>query len=124
MTIVNRRRRMCLVAGGVFLFRGVGARDAPAEAEVRIARALRHAAIAAAERGRVNPAPATPEVVVEARDHFADHRASCHGNDGRGQTGMGQLMNPRVPDMTAPATRRRARRSAPGRSSRSRQRAA
>jgi mono/diheme cytochrome c family protein len=41
----------------------------------------------------------TPEVLARAREHWADHCASCHGNDGRGQTGLGQSLYPRAPDM-------------------------
>jgi mono/diheme cytochrome c family protein len=36
--------------------------------------------------------------------HFADHCATCHGNDGRGDTPHGRRMFPRAPDMTAKAT--------------------
>ncbi len=36
----------------------------------------------------------------KARRHFADHCASCHGNDGRGATEMGRNMYPPAPDMT------------------------
>ena len=42
---------------------------------------------------------ATPELLVEARRHFADHCASCHANDGSGHTEMGQKLYPRAPDM-------------------------
>src|SRR5262249_1487567 len=44
------------------------------------------------------------EVLAEARAHFADHCASCHGNDGGGQTEMGQHLYPKTPDMRQAAT--------------------
>jgi mono/diheme cytochrome c family protein len=42
--------------------------------------------------------------VGSARAHFADHCASCHGNDGRGRTKLGQGLYPKAPDMTLAAT--------------------
>jgi mono/diheme cytochrome c family protein len=36
--------------------------------------------------------------------HWADHCASCHGNDGKGDTAMGRGLYPRAPDMTLAAT--------------------
>jgi mono/diheme cytochrome c family protein len=50
--------------------------------------------------------PLTPEALARARAHFADHCASCHGNDGRGQTTLGRNMYPKAPDMTLPETQR------------------
>jgi hypothetical protein len=47
-----------------------------------------------------NPLPLTPELLTEARAHFADHCALCHGNDGRGQTQIGRNLYPKSPDMT------------------------
>src|SRR5207247_7554149 len=40
----------------------------------------------------------------EARAHFADHCAVCHGNDGRGESGMGKQMYPKTPNMRLIAT--------------------
>jgi mono/diheme cytochrome c family protein len=37
----------------------------------------------------------------DAREHFADHCAVCHGRDGKGNTEMGKHMYPRVPDLTS-----------------------
>jgi mono/diheme cytochrome c family protein len=54
--------------------------------------------------GRKNPVPLTPEVMAEARAHFADHCVICHGNDGRGKTVMGPNFYPNVPDMTSRGT--------------------
>lgn len=44
--------------------------------------------------------------LAEAHAHFADHGASCHGNDGKGQTEIGQRLYPKAPDMTASDTQR------------------
>jgi mono/diheme cytochrome c family protein len=78
---------------------GLSARDAPGAMESRLASALQRLAIPRSARELSNPMQASPEVLVEARRHFADHCASCHGNDGSGATEMGQKLYPRVPDM-------------------------
>lgn len=64
----------------------------------------RNLSIPASERDAKNPFTATPEVLSEARSHFADHCASCHSNDGSGKTEIGQNLYPRPPDMRQPET--------------------
>lgn len=90
-----------IVAGGLLwniLHRGLSARDEPTRVETIIARTLRHFSY----RGEVpakNPVAATPDVIASAKDHWADHCASCHANDGSGDTEMGRNMYPKPPDM-------------------------
>jgi mono/diheme cytochrome c family protein len=69
-----------------------------------IAHELRDWASPSDLRGAKNPVPLTSEMLAEARAHFADHCAICHGNDGKGQTEMGRHMYPKAPDMTAKET--------------------
>src|SRR5436190_1736514 len=76
------------------LWRGISARDEPSGAEAFIARRLRHFAIPRGAREVVNPVQKTPEVLAGATAHFADHCASCHGNDGRGSTIIGRGLYP------------------------------
>jgi mono/diheme cytochrome c family protein len=83
---------------------GIGARSEPSRIEASLARAVRHWAIPADARSRANPLAVTPAVLSDARAHFADHCAVCHGNDGRGDTQMGRNLYPRAPDMRLPAT--------------------
>src|SRR5262249_3154584 len=52
----------------------------------------------------VNPVNVSPDVLAEARAHFADHCASCHANNGSGSTALGRGMFPRAPDMRLAAT--------------------
>lgn len=78
---------------------GISARDEPTAFETVLARRLRHLAIPRRARELTNPIPLTPEVLAEARAHFADHCALCHGNDGRGRTEIGQNLYPKAPDM-------------------------
>ena len=84
--------------------RGFSALDEPTAAEVLIARTMRSLAVPSDLRGRKNPLPVAPAILAEGRDHFADHCATCHGNDGKGQTPLGQKFYPRAPDMTSPET--------------------
>lgn len=83
---------------------GLSAREEPAHIEGWIARRARDAALPAGVRDRPNPVPKTPEALTEARAHWADHCASCHGNDGSGDTATGMHMYPPAPDMRKSAT--------------------
>ncbi len=95
--------------GGVFAFwmvlrQGFSARDDPTALEAFFARRVRHLAVPRAARQTANPLKLDEELLSGARAHFADHCASCHGNDGRGQTTIGQRLYPRAPDMASPKT--------------------
>ena len=46
-----------------------------------------------------NPFPASLENVQAGMEHFADHCATCHANDGSGDTIFGKAMYPKPPDM-------------------------
>ncbi|HJQ41347.1 MAG TPA: c-type cytochrome [Thermoanaerobaculia bacterium] len=96
---------LVLIGVSVTILRsGLSARDEPTMTEKAIARTFRHFAVPAKLRDAKNPLPPTPQLLAEARAHFADHCASCHGNDGKGQNGMGQQMYPKAPDMTLATT--------------------
>jgi cytochrome c553 len=84
--------------------RGFSAHDEPSALEVFAARTMRSWSTPADLRGVSNPLPLSPAVLSEARAHWADHCATCHGNDGKGQTTFGGQMFPRAPDMTLRAT--------------------
>lgn len=92
------------VAGYRIYKTGISARDQPTVIEAVVARQMRRWAIPADVRGRKNPVPSSVEALARARAHFADHCASCHGNDGRGTTKLGQGLYPKAPDMTLPVT--------------------
>jgi mono/diheme cytochrome c family protein len=83
---------------------GFSASAQPSNMEVWIARLARSAALPADARDRANPVPNTPEVLAQARAHWADHCAVCHANDGSGNTQMGRRTYPPAPDMRLPAT--------------------
>jgi mono/diheme cytochrome c family protein len=81
-----------------------GARGTPSATEVALARHLRSWAVPQAARNGKNPFTSSPESLQESARHFADHCASCHGNDGSGATEMGRNLFPRAPDMRLDAT--------------------
>jgi hypothetical protein len=94
--------------GGLLLWNtvrsGLSTHDEPPWVEEQLARRLRRWAAPADLRGESNPLPLTPQVLAEARAHWADHCAVCHGNDGKGKTAIGERLYPRAPDMTLRAT--------------------
>jgi mono/diheme cytochrome c family protein len=83
---------------------GFSAHDKPMALEEMMAGRMRSWSVPGEMYKMTNPIPLTPEVLHEAESHFADHCASCHGNDGKGQTEMGQHLYPKAPDMTLPDT--------------------
>ncbi len=92
--------------GVIVIRRGFSARKEPSAMETTVARAVRHMAIPKIDREEENPwaEVATPEVMKDAREHFADHCSQCHANDGSGNTEMGKNLYPRAPDMRLAAT--------------------
>jgi mono/diheme cytochrome c family protein len=83
---------------------GLDSRSQPGALEARLARAARAFAVPATARRLSNPITPTPQVLEEAMGHFADHCASCHANNGSGDTEVGRGLFPRAPDMRLPAT--------------------
>lgn len=96
---------MLVVAGTVAAVRrGFNARDQPSKLESYVARTVRKMAFPSKARIEKNPFAPSPEVIAEARAHFADHCAICHANNGSGNTEIGQNLYPKAPDMRLPQT--------------------
>jgi len=93
-------------AAATFLHDGVSASATPTKMEAFLARNARHLATPSSARAMVNPLQPTPENLRDARLHFADHCAVCHGNDGSGETMMGRGMYPKPPDMRTAETQK------------------
>ena len=96
-----------IAVGGIVLWlksTSLSARTPPSSIETKAARQIRHLSIPSAARNQTNPLRASPELLIDARRHFADHCASCHANDGCGSTTIGQHLSPRSPDMRLAAT--------------------
>ena len=70
--------------------RGLSAHDEPSRAEEMLARAMRRWATPQAMRTATKPSAADREVIDEALEHFADHCATCHANNGSGDTEIGR----------------------------------
>jgi mono/diheme cytochrome c family protein len=84
---------------------GFSAREKPWAIEEFAARHLRRLAVGTQAKQLVNPLSTSPELLAEAREHFADHCAVCHGEDGAGDTEIARGLYPPVPDLRAAAAR-------------------
>jgi mono/diheme cytochrome c family protein len=83
---------------------GFSAREEPWALEVWVARRLRSLATGADVRSLQNPLAKDAITLAEARDHFADHCAVCHANDGSGRTPVNAGLYPPAPDLREPAS--------------------
>ena len=90
---------LATIGGLLFMSTGFSARPAPGSLETFGALTVRNLAISMKARGLNNRVERSPEVIASGREHFADHCASCHANDGSGNTTIGQGLYPRAPDM-------------------------
>lgn len=101
LAIVGGALALVYIIGG-----GVSARPEPGRIETFLARTVRDLAIGWHARHQANPVPNTEDALAAGRAHFADHCASCHANDGSGNTVQGRGLYPRAPDMRLAATQR------------------
>jgi len=84
----------------VFVTRhGFSAREKPTRLEAFLARRARDLATPPEAKRMKNPLAPTPLNIAEARDHFADHCAICHANDGSGKTMINGGLYPPAPDL-------------------------
>ena len=83
---------------------GLSARVKPGKLETWVAIQARKFSMPQSEKEQKNPFTVNEALLKEAREHFADHCASCHANDGSGNTAMGRGLSPQVPDMRLAAT--------------------
>jgi mono/diheme cytochrome c family protein len=97
---------LAIAAGVSILHNGLSARATPTAVEAMFARNVRHLAIPANARDEHNPIAASDETLTQARAHFADHCATCHGNDGGGNTMYGKGLYPKPPDLRATETQK------------------
>jgi len=95
---------IAIASAASLLHGGLSAKATPTRLEAFVARNARHLAIPRNARLTQNPVLDAPEVQREARLHFADHCAICHGNDGSGDTPIGNGLYPKPPDLHKPAT--------------------
>ncbi len=90
-----------VMAIGSFFIKGKGlsTRDEPSRIETVVAAQFRKMAMPSEARERKNTVPASPEAVEAGLAHWADHCATCHANDGSGDTHLGRNLYPKAPDM-------------------------
>lgn len=93
-----------IIGIGVFAFLkiaagGFSAKAEPTAIEKFAARSARRLAAPSSVKSSQNPVPNTPEILADGRVHWADHCATCHANNGSGETEMGRNLYPRAPDM-------------------------
>ena len=86
--------------------RGFSAKDEPSALETIVARTVRNLSLAASTGNVRNPLPAMPENIHEGLEHFADHCAFCHSNDGSGNSETGRNLYPKPPDLRQQQTQR------------------
>jgi mono/diheme cytochrome c family protein len=95
-------------AGGIFFLKtqtaGLSAREQPSALESWVARRFRSLAVPESAKERRNPVLDSAETLAAARDHWADHCASCHANNGSGDVEIGKHLYPPAPDMRQAAT--------------------
>jgi mono/diheme cytochrome c family protein len=87
----------------VLVRRGFSARENPSWIEAFAAGVAKSLALPATYRMK-NPFPPTAENIREGEEHFADHCAACHANDGSGDTLFGKGLYPKPPDMRTTET--------------------
>src|SRR5258708_27283404 len=90
--------------GARLIWHGFSTADEPSYLEKTIARFARNLAIPRSARLEANPWKATPEILKESRESFLDRCATCHGQDGSGQTTVGRGLYPKVPDLRSART--------------------
>ena len=97
---------LAVVTVGAVVTRGMGftARAKPWAIEEKAARAARRWATPVAIRREVSPVAASSEALERGLKHWADGCATCHGNDGGGDTPIGRSLYPPAPDMRGVAT--------------------
>lgn len=96
-----------VLAAGAYRYitaHGFSAREEPNRLEALLARKVRGLATPSSAVDARNPLEATPLNIAEARDHFADHCAVCHANDGSGRTQINAGLYPPAADMRGPVT--------------------
>jgi hypothetical protein len=85
----------CILYGAWMINHGFSTRESPGLIENALAETVRDAAIPSGYKAMKNPVTVTPDVLNEGVAHWADHCATCHANNGSGDTMYGKTMYPR-----------------------------
>ena len=99
---------LVIVAVMVTAFRlrqtGLSTRKSPGPLESFASKQIRAWLVPATARNTTNPLPANAEILKQGMNHWADHCATCHANNGSGDTEMGRKFYPPAPDMRSAET--------------------
>ena len=98
---------LLLLVVAVFVYvrqTGLRARATPGTFETSVARTVRSWAIPSRDRQRPNPVPISDASIRAGLEHYADHCASCHAEDGSGETMFGKGLFPPPPDLRETVT--------------------
>ncbi len=90
---------ICALYASRMVHRGFSTRVEPGAVESSLAMTMRDMAIPSRYKAMKNPVAVTPEVIHDGMAHWTDHCATCHANNGSGDTMYGKAMYPRPPDM-------------------------
>ena len=90
--------------GLILARRGFSALATPSAIEEFAATTARKMAVPSTYRQLRNPITPSTENIRAGMEHFADHCATCHSNDGGGQTLFGKGLYPKPPDLRASGT--------------------
>jgi hypothetical protein len=90
--------------GSILLRRGFSALATPSAIEVFAATTARKMAVPSEYRHLRNPLMPSTESIRAGMEHFSDHCATCHSNDGGGQTFFGKGLCPKPPNLRAAGT--------------------
>ena len=108
MKIVGVVLLVLLVSGALLdwieIRRGFSARGTPSLVEKFAAISARKLALPSDYRHLRNPFPPSLENFQAGMEHFSDHCATCHSNDGSGDTPFGRGLYPKPPDMRTAET--------------------
>ena len=85
--------------GVALVRRGFSARETPSAVEKLAAITARQLAVPSIYKRLLNPSLASAENLQAGMEHFSDHCATCHANDGSGDTLFGKGLYPKPPDM-------------------------
>ncbi len=95
-----------LVLALAVLTRGMGfsTTTTPSSLEARLSYAARGWLMPPEDRDRVNPVAPAKDVIESGMAHWSDHCATCHANNGSGETPIGRSLYPPAPDMRSGRT--------------------
>lgn len=90
----------------LFVRRGFSTRNEPSAPEAWLAGNLRDWSVPGAYKDMRNPVECSAQALTDAKAHWADHCATCHANNGAGDSMLGKTMYPRPPNMREAATQK------------------